>query len=95
MYALSVLWEPLMTLSRPVEELRNVDDCVEEIIVRFSDAFALASIGVNENNLYDKILEVVLRAREVPLPVDAPGSQLQTWHRPEPPAQPPSQRRPH
>lgn len=66
-----------MSLARPVAELEHVDDCVEEILVRFNEALAMAFINPERAGIYDKILEVVLRAREVPLLANAPGSSPQ------------------
>lgn len=59
-----------MTLIRRADELETIDECVEEILVRYSQAFAHARQRIGTEppppRLYDQILEVLLRAREVP-----------------------------
>lgn len=69
------------TVAREPKELQHVDECVEEIIFLFMDAFVHsqtstpAAIAQKRYDLPDKILEVVLRAREVPLLADVPDSR--------------------
>lgn len=59
-------------VARPVEELASIEDCTEEIIFIFMDAFtnagtSPAEVGQRRYDLPDKIEAILLRARSVPL----------------------------
>lgn len=75
--------------ARGMEELESIDDCVEEIVFLFMDAFTCtagtpATKERRRFDLPDRVREVLLRAREVPLrPADLDSSPQSGW-----PAQP-------
>lgn len=74
-----------MLYGRSVEELNSIDDCVEEIIASYSMAMAMAAFG-DRPGIYERLTEIILRAREVPPPVVDPDSQLPKLF--EPPVRP-------
>lgn len=58
--------------ARPIEELASIEECTEEIIFLFMDAFTNvgngpAEVGQRRYDLPDKIEAILLRARSVPL----------------------------
>lgn len=66
-------------VARRVEELQSIDDCTEEVIFLFLDAFTTAGqtpadTARRRYDLPDKIREVIVRATELPRPEVDPGS---------------------
>lgn len=70
--------------ARPIEELHSVDDCTEEVIFLFMDAFvAVKAQDVREimkkrDGLYEQVRKVIVRAQGVRPPEDDRDSRSLT-----------------